>query len=168
MNQLCVDLATGRSAVFPLGSEPLFLGAKDGALEPAAEEEATVLIVPWPAGGAFTRIVMAADGARVYVDGEPLVAGIGRLEVGSTLRVGRVQAVYARSAATEPEPCPPALAGRRCPVCHDALQEGDPVWRCPECGCAVHAGALADGTAVLDCWEEAEGCLNCGYREGRV
>ncbi|MBM4041911.1 MAG: hypothetical protein FJ290_25725 [Planctomycetes bacterium] len=63
-------------------------------------------------------------------------------------------------------PVPPALVGRKCPICRAPFQAGDSVYTCWACGTSVHHSSPASEGGAEEgggCFESLKACPACGH-----
>jgi hypothetical protein len=149
MAHLWLREAAGEWAALPL------LGAVDlGARPPRAAVDATEILLR-PLAGSRGWALVARAGARLRVNGEPLLGDLRVLADRDQIRVGGETLYFTTEDPARVEPFAGAERPLSCPRCRQALAPGTAAVRCPACGVWHHQ------SEELPCWTYAATCALC-------
>lgn len=151
MAHLWLRDAAGEWAVLPLA------GAVDlGHRPPRAEAgEAAVVLRPLAGGSGWALVARSGAGARVRVNGEPLLGDLRVLADRDQLRLGDEALYFSTENPARVEPLAQAERPLACPRCRQTIAPATPAVRCPACGVWHHQ------SEELPCWTYAPTCALC-------
>jgi hypothetical protein len=117
--------------------------------------------------------LLVRPGARVHVNGHPVLGGFHLLEHKDEILVATPQTpekIVQLFFSSEAKPAvtvyrkPSGTRAVSCPVCRGALRDGDAAVQCPNCARWFHQIEPIDGKQGRRCWTFAERCRICGVQ----
>ena len=101
-------------------------------------------------------VVLTKPGARVFVNGRPMLVGIHALEHKDEIRIGDLGPIYfSAERLAQVEPVADTLGEVFCPRCSLGISPGSGAVRCPACGIWHHA------SDEYPCWTYGPTCALC-------
>ncbi|MFQ6103287.1 MAG: RING finger protein [Candidatus Glassbacteria bacterium] len=124
-----------------------------------------LVLVPYTEG---PKKRFALIGSGVFrVNGKRIRAGIRVLKHKDDIMIGRSHVYYSAQSLVRAEPFRPREQGSRrisCPVCGDAIEEGQTIVRCPQCQILYHQQEdRACWSSIPECATYGCGCLTQLY-----
>jgi len=109
--------------------------------------------------------LLARPGARVLVNGQPVLGGFRVLEHKDEILVGRTRLFFSSEATPAVVGFRPAVGARpsTCPVCRGLIKEGEEIVQCPGCSRRFHQVEPAEGRKARKCWTFADKCKICNH-----
>ena len=106
-------------------------------------------------------VLITRPGVRAWVNGQPVLGGLRRLQHQDEIIAGRLRLYY--SAESTPVVVTFRLKeGTRaptCPVCRGPVKDGQQAVQCPGCSRWYHQLDAAEGKPAKHCWTYADTCL---------